>query len=497
MKDPRYPLLYQINTRVWLIALSHELGRRATLDDIPDKALQQLKELGFDWLWFLSVWCTGLRAQKISRENPEWRHDFKTTLTDLQEEDIAGSGFAIAGYHVHPDLGGDEALKRLRERLQKRGLKLMLDFVPNHMGPDHPWVIDHPAYFVSATVNDLEKEPLNYTRIKDADDLILAYGRDPYFSGWPDTVQLDYSNPETVKAMSKELLRISGQCDGLRCDMAMLILPEIFEKTWGRSAQPFWALAIKKVREQHPEFCFMAEVYWDYEWTLQQQGFDYAYDKRLYDRLREGNAKPVREHFYAELKYQDKLARFLENHDEPRAAATFEQKDHEAAAVITFLSPGLRFFHQGQLTGRRKRISPHLVRAPQEAIDTKLQKFYGSLLDLLKESIFRNGKWSLLECAPAWKENNTWDSFIAFAWEGIDGNRLLVCVNYSAQPGQCYVRLPFPELANKQWKFDDLMSEASYERNGNDLVRSGLYLDIPGWNYHVFLIKDLIEDSER
>jgi len=498
MKDPRYPSLYQINTRVWLTALSHELGCRATLDDIPDKALQQLKELGFDWIWFLSVWCTGLRAQKISRENPEWRHDFKMTLTDLQEEDIAGSGFAIAGYHVHPDLGGDEALKRLRERLQKCGLKLMLDFVPNHMAPDHPWVQDHPGYFVSGALSDLEESPQNYTRIKRSkEDLILAYGRDPYFSGWPDTVQLDYSNPETVKAMSKELLRISGQCDGLRCDMAMLILPEIFEKTWGRSAQPFWPLAIKKVREQDPEFCFMAEVYWDYEWALQQQGFDYAYDKRLYDRLREGPAKPVREHFYAELKYQDKLARFLENHDEPRAAATFDQKDHEAAAVITFLSPGLRFFHQGQFTGRRKRISPHLVRAPQEPINTKLQKFYGSLLDLLKNSIFRNGKWSLLECAPAWEENNTWDSFIAFAWEGNDGNRALVCVNYSAQTGQCYVRLPFPELMDKQWKFDDLMSEANYDREGNDLLRSGFYLDIAGWNYHVFLIKDLIQDSER
>jgi glycosidase len=235
----------------------------------------------------------------------------------------------------------------------------------------------------------------------------------------------------------------------------------------------------------------MAEVYWDMEWTLQQQGFDYAYDKRLYDRLCEAHAKAVREHFYAGLDYQDKLARFLENHDEPRAAATFDQETHEAAAVITFLSPGLRFFHQGQFTGRKKRISPHLVRAPHEPINTALQKFYGSLLDLLKKPIFRNGKWSLLECVPAWEENNTWDSFIVFAWEGTDGNRALVCVNYSPQSGQCYVRLPFPELAGKQWKFDDLMSEASYNRAGNNLLKSGLYLDMLAWNYHVFEIKNI------
>ena len=498
MTKPKYPSLFQINTRVWITEISGRLGRKATLDDIPDNELDRLAEMGFDWIWFLSVWRTGEVARKISRENPEWRHDFQSTLPDLQEQDIAGSGFAITGYNVHPDLGGDEALKRLRERLQKRGLKLMLDFVPNHLAPDHPWINDHPDYFVSGTVNDLEKNPQNYTRVKSGNsDLIVAYGRDPYFSGWPDTVQLDYSNPATVKAMNKELLRISGQCDGVRCDMAMLVLPEVFEKTWGRSAQPFWPIITKKIREKNPDFLFLAEVYWDLEWTLQQQGFDYAYDKRLYDRLCEGHARAVREHFYAGLEYQDKLAQFLENHDEPRAAATFDQKTHEAAAVITFLSPGLRFFHQGQFTGRKKRISPHLVRAPHEPINTELQKFYEGLLNLLTKPIFRKGKWSLLECKSVWEGNNTSDSFLAFVWEGTNSDRVLVCVNYSSQSGQCYVRLPFPELAGKQWTFDDLRSEARYDRDGNDLLRSGLYLDITAWYYHVFEITQLIQDSER
>ena len=104
--------------------------------------------MGFDWVWFLSVWQTGPAAQQVSRSNPEWRKEFQETLPDLREEDIAGSGFAITGYTVHRDLGGDAALARLRQRLQKRGLKLMLDFVPNHMAPDHPWVDEHPEYFV-------------------------------------------------------------------------------------------------------------------------------------------------------------------------------------------------------------------------------------------------------------------------------------------------------------------------------------------------------------
>ena len=255
------------------------------------------------------------------------------------------------------------------ERLAKRGLKLMLDFVANHMALDHPWVEDHPEYFVTGTEDLLAREPQNYVRVKrERGDVILAYGRDPYFAGWPDTLQLDYSNPASAGSDDPRNSRtIADRCDGVRCDMAMLILPEVFERTWGRKPPPFWPQAIRRVRERAPDFCFMAEVYWDLEWTIQQQGFDYTYDKRLYDRLREGHARPVREHLHAALDYQAKLARFLENHDEPRAAATFDPRVHRAAAVITYSVPGLRFFHQGQFEGRKKRISPHLVRAPEEA----------------------------------------------------------------------------------------------------------------------------------
>jgi glycosidase len=397
-----YPSLYQINTRVWLTELSQKLGRQATLDDVPDPELDRLAQMGFDWVWLLSVWQTGLAARQVSRSNPEWRKEFQETLPDLREEDIPGSGFAITGYNVHADLGGDAALARLRERLKKRGLRLMLDFVPNHVGLGHPWVEDHPDYFVQGSELDLARAPQNYTWVKRRrGDLLLAHGRDPYFPGWPDTLQLNYANPATQDAMIGELVKIASQCDGVRCDMAMLVLPEVFERTWGQRAPLFWPQATQRVRERVPGFTFMAEVYWDLEWTLQQQGFDYAYDKRLYDRLREHHARPVREHFHAGLDYQDKLARFLENHDEPRAAATFPRGVHEAAAVITFLSPGLRFFHEGQFGGRKKRISPHLSRRPDELVDVELAQFYDRLLAVLRQPLLREGRWQLLECIPA------------------------------------------------------------------------------------------------
>ena len=487
MSASRYPSLYQINTRVWLTGLCRTLGRPVALDDIPDAELDRLAEFGFDWIWFLSVWQTGPGAQQVSRNNAEWRREFQETLPDLREEDIAGSGFAITGYTVHQNLGGESALARLRERLRQRGLKLMLDFVPNHMGLDHPWIEDRPEYFIQGTEHDLANSPQNYTRVKrQGGDLILAYGRDPHFSGWPDTLQLNYANPATQDAMISELVKIAGQCDGVRCDMTMLVLPDVFERTWGQRAPLFWPKAIQRVRERVPGFLFMAEVYWNMEWTLQQQGFDYAYDKRLYDRLRDHHARPVREHFHAGLDYQNKLARFLENHDEPRAASTFPPGIHEAAAVITFLSPGLRFFHQGQFEGRMKRISPHLCRGPNEPVNQPLVSSYDRLLTVLRQPVMRDGQWQLLECAPAWQGNWTNDCFVAFAWQGKDGERLLVAVNYANHQSQCHVRLPFTDLGDGHWRLQDQIDTAAHDRNGADLQTRGLFLDEPPWKASVF-----------
>jgi glycosidase len=487
MANPRYPSLYQVNTRVWITDLSQKLGRVATLDDIPDADLDQLAKQGFDWIWFLSVWRTGEAGKRVSRTNPDWRREFEETLPNLRDEDIPGSGFAITGYEVHPALGGDAALARLRKRLGERGLRLMLDFVPNHMALDHPWVESHPEYFIAGTELDLARAPQNYTWIKGrSGDRLFAYGRDPYFAGWPDTLQLNYGNPATQDAMIGELLKIAGQADGVRCDMAMLILPDVFERTWGIASQPFWPKATERVRQKNPRFCFMAEVYWDLEWTLQQQGFDYAYDKRLYDRLRARRARPVREHFHAGLDYQDKLARFLENHDEPRAAATFPTGVHEAAVVITFLSPGLRFFHQGQFEGRRKRISPHLCRQPTEPVDQAIRQFYDQLLAILKSPAVRDGQWQLVECAPAWDGNWTNDCFIAFAWQGPKNERLLVAVNYADNQSQCRARLPFADLDGKNWRLQDRLGPAVYDRDGESLRTQGLYLDLNPYSYNVF-----------
>ena len=495
-----YPLLYQINTRVLLTGLSRALQRRATLDDIPAGDLDRLAEEGFDWVWFLGVWQTGPAGRKVSLENAGWRREFQESVPDFCDNDVCGSCFAIQSYTVHADFGGNSALERLRARLNKRGIRLLLDFVPNHTAPDHAWVQQHPEYYVHGTEELLQREPQNYTAVPTATGrVVLAYGRDPYFAGWPDTLQLDYANSNLQEAMASQLERIATMCDGVRCDMAMLILPDVFERTWGRRPASFWPTAIDRTRARNPGFLFMAEVYWDLEWTLQQQGFDYTYDKRLYDRLRDGHARPVRDHFRADMEFQRKSARFLENHDEPRAAATFPPGPYRAAAVLTYLCPGLRFFHQGQTEGFTKRIPVHLGRGPDEAGNPDLRQFYDRLLRCLRHPDARDGEWQLLECTPAWDGNWTWDCFICFAWHGPDRTSLIVAVNYAPNQSQCYLRIPAGELQGNVVHLRDLMSpvEAEYERQGDEILSQGLYLDLPAWGYHVFELTTQAESRKE
>jgi hypothetical protein len=202
--------------------------------------------------------------------------------------------------------------------------------------------------------------------------------------------------------------------------------------------------------------------------------------------LRDQQARPVREHLLAGLDYQSRLVRFLENHDENRAAATFPLQVHQAAAVITFLTPGLRFFHQGQLVGNQIRIPMQLCRGPEEHPDPQVWGMYSQLLEIIRASVLREGEWQLLECIPAWQSNWTWDSFVVFSWTDSAQKRMLIAVNYSPHQSQCYVRLPWKDLSGKQVQFVDQLQAVNYNRKGDDLDKYGLYLDMSPWEAQVF-----------
>ena len=487
------PALLQINTRTWISERSASLQRAATLADFTDDAIARVADDGYDWVWLLGVWQTGAAGREISLRQPEWQSEYRELLGDFAAADVVGSPFAVQEYVVSDKLGGPVSLARLRERLAARGLKLMLDFVPNHTAPDHRWVHEHPEYYIHGSEDDLSHDPRNYRRVEGR---VLALGRDPYFPGWPDTLQLNYRHRGLREAMLDVMRSIAAQCDGIRCDMAMLVLPETITRTWGERSrpadsspaqdEPFWPWAIQSVRAERPDFTFMAEAYWDLEWTLQQQGFDYTYDKRLYDRLHGQDGGAVRGHLHADDEYQRHSVRFIENHDEPRAAAAFSPGVHEAAAVLALLAPGMRFVHEGQSTGRRYRASNHLRRRAVEPVDREIESFYARLLSCARREEVRDGRWQLLEPRPAWEGNRTSEQFVAYSWKK-NGQRLLVAVNYGPHRAQCYLRLPYSDLTGAAVELHDRMNPAiALTRRGDELIGGGLYLDVPAWQHHVF-----------
>jgi hypothetical protein len=497
----RFPVLYQLNTRILVTETATARGRAATLDDLPDSLFDGAAARGMAWIWMLGVWQTGAAGMRESRD-PARRADLAAALPDLREADIVGSPFAIVGYDVHRDFGGDAALARLRDRLRGRALNLLVDFVPNHVALDHPWASSHPEYLIEGSEDDLRREPKNYVALETSRGRrIFAHGRDPNYPGWSDTLQLNYRHGGLRESMIAELGRVAQRADGVRCDMAMLLEPAVFARTWGERARPrdgtppvdtpFWPEAIARIKKRHPQFLFVAEAYWDLEWALQQEGFDFTYDKRLYDRLVNDPARPVREHLSADPAFRDRCLHFLENHDEPRAAAAFPPGRHRAAAVIAFLAPGLRFFYEGQLDGRKAPASIHLARRVAEKPDEGLRSFYGRLLECLQRPEAHDGTWRLCACRAAWSGNATGDNFVAMSWQGTQGTdgRLLAIVNFGPTQGQCYAELGLEGLGDGVLTLTDLLGEERYERDGRTLRREGLYVDLPAWGYNVFDVR--------
>jgi len=485
---PKAPIIYEINTWVWLAELSRKHKRTITLGNVPEKEWDAIGAFGFDAVWLMGVWERSPMGIAISQKNQGLLEDFRRALPDFKTEDNVGSPYCIRRYDADPRLGGPAGLKVARTELAKRNLKLVLDFVPNHLAPDSPMTKEHPEYFVQGSDEDLKHDPASFIKVGNN---VLACGRDPYFPAWPDVVQINAFDTELRRRAIAKLSSIAEQADGVRCDMAMLMMNSIFEKTWGRLAgqrppADYWPQVIGAVNRAHPEFIFIAEAYWDLEWELMQQGFDFCYDKKLYDRMEHDNAESVRSHLCADMEYQNRLVRFLENHDEPRAAATFSPEKERAAAVAIATLPGIALFHEGQFEGRKVRLPVFLGRRPSEPANKQLSSFYAKLLKTVREEQVRSGEWHLCEVS-GWEGNTSFPNIIAWCYDRA-GKRHAVVINFSESGASGRIHFPWDNLKGRSCKLTDLLSGTTYDRSGDEIQNEGLYVDLPGWGYHLFRI---------
>lgn len=490
-----YPLVYELNTRCWLRELSQREGKSIRLGSVPAGEIAHWKERGFSHVWLMGVWEVGERTRADSLASAALRSAAQEVLPDLREQDLAGSPYAPAGYRVARELGGEAGLKKFRGQLHAQGLALMLDFVPNHVGLDHPWVAEHPEWFVHRAT----PAPETFRVVAGTRELWLAHGKDPNFPAWSDTVQLDYRRPETRAAMIDALANLAARCDAVRCDMAMLLLNAVFLENWKDfalseppEATEFWDRAIRTVKEARPDVLFLAEAYWDLEEALLALGFDFAYDKQLYDCLVARDYEAAQRRLRSRTPaFISRSAHFLENHDEPRIASLLSPTEHRAAALLTLGLPGLRLVHEGQLIGARLRVPVQLARRPLEPVQPEIETLYEHLLAALAGSAVGRGEGRVLAPRAAWADNQTWQSFVVIQWAAEPPAFDLVVVNLAPHRGQCYVSLETPDLAQFNWRMEDVLGEERYERYGDDLANQGLYLDVPAHAAQLFRFRPL------
>ncbi|HYG21808.1 MAG TPA: alpha-amylase family glycosyl hydrolase [Verrucomicrobiae bacterium] len=466
------PLLYEINTRCWLRDLSSRCESEVTLGNVPEFEFQFWASAGFTHIWLMGVWPSGPKSRRSAQLHIA-NAIRAGELPPVDPDDVVGSPYAVSAYSVSPDFGAAGELSAFRHRLNSHGIRLILDFVPNHLGIDHPWIEQRPQLFVGTS----SERPGFFRPGTPQGSRWIAHGKDPFFPAWCDTAQLDYRSDETRQTMISLLHTIAAQCDGVRCDMAMLLLNDVFNETWvafqigqenSAMHSEFWSEAIAAIKEENARFEFIAEAYWGREEQLQQLGFDFTYNKDLYDALVGGNSAAAVK-LVAETPPQmlERGVHFLENHDERRIAGTLPLAMHKLAALLTFSLPGMRLVHEGQLSGARIRVPVQLGRRPEEAPDPVIGGFYDALLAAIRSAGVGIGIFSILRPSTNRLDERSSDCAMALLWQR-PGRLALTVLNLGDEPTRLRVDLPEDGLAA-----EDLLRlepKIAFELAGKQLV---------------------------
>jgi hypothetical protein len=488
-----HPHIYEINTWPWLERLTTASGHRVTLGTVPEREWDRLRASGFDAIYLMGVWQRSALSRQIARSEVALFERYDRALPGWIPDDIVGSPYSIAEYTPDPHLGTWQDLDNARQAVNRRGMRLILDFVANHTGFDHPWISSHPHRYVTASLEQFRAAPGDFRAVDGGLDdgaLYIACGRDPYFPPWTDVAQLNYFEQNTREAMVAQLAAVAEHCDGVRCDMAMLVLDDVFARTWGllvgRSAPPgeFWS----EVRGELPDLLLIAEAYWDLEERLQRLGFSLTYDKRFYDALAAGDVSALRERLGARRGFQEACVRFLENHDERRSYDVFGPGRIEAAATLHATAPGARMFYDGQLEGRTRQSPVQLRVWAEESEQPELTALYKRLLDCVNHPVFHEGTWDVLDVLPTAASSP--GRLVALWWH--DGGEFrLVVANLGEEETRGLVRLPgrLPP-GDASLLFDDHLRPQQYRFTRSDLALDGLPVQLAGGRACIFRVTE-------
>ncbi|HED07030.1 MAG TPA: glycosidase [Ignavibacteria bacterium] len=484
------PKLYEINTRVWI----KQFGKDIKLSEIPVEYFENLKRKGFDYIWLMGVW-------KIPEENikyalsPDLIKTYKKCLHDWKPEDVIGSPYAIDSYQLNPSLGNFDDILILKTKLNSIGLKLILDFIPNHFGADSSVVKSFPHLFLQGNEQLLKENPTSYFRSNTKGKIILAHGKDPFFPAWSDTAQVNYFSEQTRKYMIEQLIQLTGYCDGVRCDMAMLPMNNIFQNTWPgpinkfnlkKPKTEFWYDAIKQVKKVKPNFTLIAEVYWDLEAELQDLGFDYTYCKHYLDMFINNDVFGITNNLKSDFNYLKKLVLFLENHDEDRAVTALGS-NKSMAAVVSFLTmPGMKLIYDGQLEGKKIKYPVQLGRTSVEKGSKTIKDFYTKILSIVSNDVYNKGKFFVLQPGIFNEQDESNKNILAWYWHYKNEIKITV-VNYSSRHSKCKIKIPCNSLPEKV-VLKDMLTKANLRMTSKKLNDKGFVVQLKGYQSRIIEI---------
>ena len=475
--------LLEITTRPYFYLLGKKLNKQITsFRDIPDSEFESWKAKGFEWVWFMGVWQLGDIGRQHDLTDSGLIQSYNTVLPGWTEDDVIGSPYSIVKYDVNTVLGTEEDLTWLKNKLHSYGMKLMLDFVPNHSACDAPEITTKPNFYVHCPSGQTI-DPSKYMSNG------IAYGCGIWCSPWTDVAQYNYADSEFRQHQIDVLKKIASLADGCRCDMAHLIINDQFWDYWkdqltaagySKPSSEFWSDAISAVKAQYPNFKFMAESYGDVLNQLHNFGFDWTYDKdpldKLYGHDMVGYQNYIRSH---DLTFFSKCAHFTENHDEPRTMEKFWNWAPAAkCAVSTLLTlPGLRFINQDQWLGYKNKIDVHLRRAADEQPNAEMEKFYETLFKILDLDALKTGTFTQLTCSGS-------DTIPAWKW--VKGTQhILVVANFNEnQSGGNVVLDDAP--GSGQIPVHELMDDVTYYRDAAVLRSTGITVVLDQYQVQVF-----------
>jgi hypothetical protein len=258
----------------------------------------------------------------------------------------------------------------------------------------------------------------------------------------------------------------------------------LLRDAWPRLAAEFWVETTCTV----PALQYVAEVYWSLEERLLDQGFSFAYDKRLLDALHARDAaSTARDVLAAPSPDPSRLARFIENHDEPRSAAALS-RCLPAAASLVATGPGMRFFFDGQLDGRRIKAPVQLGRWPDEPADDRIRTMYDRLLRFARQPLLHDGDRRLLQVSAAGE--HSFNDIVAHRWRSSDA-LAVVALNLGASAAQAHVRVADDLPDGEEFDFVDALTGARYRWTREPLLAAGLYVRLEAGSAHLFQVEPI------